>query len=165
MHSRLVTVARDDPERAVLGFELVLAAATLLGVALTLVSPLVESRSLVDVGLPIAMVSISVLTVTSLLAGSRRIVRLVTGRGGLSIESFWRMLEVMFAFFVAGIVALAIHLGQYAQDVPNPRGGGGVTVGLFLAFVLAGVGLAVIVCLRGMWRVVDAELQSALSGV
>ncbi|WP_411963155.1 hypothetical protein [Haloferax sp. YSMS24] len=161
MHRQLVRLARDDPERALLGVELVLAAATLLGVGLILASSLVDSEILVDTGLPIVMVAISVLTVTSLLAGARRIVRLVTGRGGLTIESFWRMLEVVFAFFVVGIVALAVQLGQYAQTIPNPRGGG-VFVGLFLAFVLAGIGLAVIVCLRGMWRVVDAEIQSAL---
>ncbi|WP_416839427.1 hypothetical protein [Haloferax sp. DFSO52] len=163
MYTQLVRVARDDPESVLLGFELVLAASTLFGVALTLASPLVSWTALADIGLPIAMVGISVLTVTSLLAASRRIARLVTGRGGLHIESFWRMLEVLFAFLVTGIAALAIQLGQFAQTVPNPRGGGGVLVGLYLAFILSGVGLAVIVCLRGMWRVVDAELQSALS--
>ena len=164
MHRQLVRTARDDPERALLGFELVFAVTTLLGTAVMLVSPLVTETNLVDVGLPIATVGILVLTVTALLAGSRRIVRLVTGRGGLSIESFWRMLELLFAFFVAGIVALAVRLGQYAQTIPNPRGGG-VFVGLFFAFVLAGVGLSVIVCLRVMWRVVNAEIQSALTGV
>ncbi|KAB1188694.1 MULTISPECIES: hypothetical protein [Haloferax] len=163
MHRQLVRVARDDPERVILGVELVLAVSTLLGVALTLLSPVVTSVDLADVGLPIAMVAISVLTVTSLLAASRRIVRLVTGRGGLAIESFWRLLEVLFAFFVAGIAALAIELGQYMQSISNPHGSG-VFVGLFLAFILSGVALAVIVCLRGMWRVVDAELQSALTG-
>ncbi|KAB1194874.1 hypothetical protein GJR96_14240 [Haloferax sp. MBLA0076] len=147
-----------------LGAELLLAAFVLCGVGLTLVSPLTPSIPLADVGFPTAAVATVLLTVTSLLAGSRRFVRFVTGRGGLEIESFWRMLELMLAFLVAGIVALTIQLGEFALSVPNPRGGG-VFVGLFFALILSGVGLAVIVCLRGMWRVVNAEIQAALGGV
>ncbi|WP_410764965.1 hypothetical protein [Haloferax sp. DFSO60] len=161
MLRHLADRARANPTVAILSFEVVLAVLTLVGFALILASPVVSNRSLMDLGLPMAMLGICVLTVTSLLAAARRIVRLVTGRGGLAIESFWRMLEVMFALFVIGIVVAAIRLGQYAQSIPNPRGGG-VMVGLFLLFVFAGIGLAVMVCLRAMWRVVSAEIQSAL---
>ncbi|AFK18958.1 hypothetical protein E6P09_09235 [Haloferax mediterranei ATCC 33500] len=161
MYDELARLARDDPDRVALGVELVFAAVALLGVAATLVSPTLSAFFLTDLGFQVAAVAIVALTVTSLLAASRRIVRFVTGRGGLSIESFWRLLEVMFAFFVTGIIAFAVQLGQFAPSVPDPRGSS-LFVGLFLAFILAGVGLAVIVCLRGMWLVVNAEIQSAL---
>ncbi|ELZ91336.1 hypothetical protein C440_13519 [Haloferax mucosum ATCC BAA-1512] len=161
MYDDFARLVRDDPDRAVLGVELVFAAVTLVGVAATLVSPTLSAAFLADLGFQIATVAIAALTVVSLLAASRRIVRFVTGRGGLEIESFWRLLEAMFAFFVTGIVAFAAQLGAFDPAGPGPAGGG-VFVGLFYAFILAGVGLAVIVCLRGMWLVVDAEIQSAL---
>ncbi|MFK8212787.1 hypothetical protein [Haloferax volcanii] len=164
MYGTLARIARDEPETAILGVESLLAAGVLLGVALTLVSSLAPTLPLAHVGFTLAAAATLLLTAVSLLAASRRIALLLTGRGGLRIETFWRLLELMLAFLVAGIVAFAVQLGEFAPTVPDPRGGG-VFVGLFLAFVLAGVGLAVVVCLRGMWLVVNAELQSALDGV
>ncbi|WP_396612934.1 hypothetical protein ACH9L7_06625 [Haloferax sp. S1W] len=164
MHRRLVSHIRSDAGTALFAAEVLLSALVLASVALTLASPFVPSLPLTDVGFSAAAVAILALTGTSLFAASRRIVRFLTGRGGVEMESFWRMLELMLAFFVAGIVAFTLRLGEFSTSVPD-RGNGDIFVGLFFAYVLAGVGLAVIVCLRAMWRVVEAEIQSALGSV
>ncbi|ELZ85850.1 hypothetical protein C453_08543 [Haloferax elongans ATCC BAA-1513] len=161
MHSRLVREVRSDVGTALFATEVLLSAVVLVSVGLTLVSPLVPTIPLSDIGFSAAAATILILTGTSLFAASRRIVRFLTGRGGVEMESFWRMLELMLAFFVAGIVAFTFRLGEFSVTVPH-RTGNEVFVGLFFAYVLAGVGLAVIVFLRATWRVVEAEIQSAL---
>ncbi|MFC7203994.1 hypothetical protein ACFQJC_10740 [Haloferax namakaokahaiae] len=162
MLRRLIDRARATPSSAILAVEVALAGFVLAGVGLAFASPF-STLPFADIGLRTAAAAITALTITSLLAASYRFVRLVTGRGGIAIESFWRGLELIFALFVTGIVALGVRLGEAVRAAPTTSGdGGSVYVGLFLAFVLAGVGLAVLVCLRAMWRVVNAEIQSAL---
>ncbi|GGC58935.1 hypothetical protein GCM10007209_21110 [Haloferax sulfurifontis] len=66
MYGTLARIARDEPETAILGVESLLAAGVLLGVALTLVSPLASALPLAHVGFTLAAAATLLLTVVSL---------------------------------------------------------------------------------------------------